>query len=265
MLGTKNNIQWVSFLSSLTLFLFLACFSCNKSETEDIDLDFGYEYFPLEIGKYWVYSVDSVIYDPSIGGTAIDTIYSFIREELKDTLRDNLGDLLYRVEKYHRKNDTLPWQIQSAFTLSTNERQAFRTEENLKFIKMVFPATENKRWNGNAFIDEGLIIPIAGENMEVFKGWESVILAKENPYDLDNLNFPDVLELSIADNENLIEYRFGREVYAANVGLIYRELKILDTQCQTCCNGDFGVCESVAWEAKAEKGFIIRQRLIDFN
>lgn len=252
-------------LTGFALFLLLLCFSCNKREIEDINLDFGYEYFPLEIGKYWEYAVDSVIYDPALSGTAIDTISSFIREEIKDTFRDNLGELLYRVEKYHRRNDSLPWQVQKALTLSNQDRQAFRTEDNLRFIKMIFPADENKPWNGTAFIDEGFIIPIAGENMEVFKGWESVILSKGQPFTLDDLNFSDVMVVSIADNENLIEYRYGREMYAAGIGLVYRELKVLDTQCQTCCNGDFEQCEPLPWEEKAEKGFIIRQWLIENN
>lgn len=264
MLSFKDFSSFIFPVLVLALSLLLGT-SCNKREIEEIDLEYGYEYFPLEIGKYWEYAVDSIIYDPSIGGTAIDTLSSFIREEIRDTLRDNLGDLLFRVEKHHRKSDTSSWQIQGVFTLSNNDRQAFQTEDNLRFIKMVFPATENVRWNGTAFIDEGMVIPVAGENMEIFKGWESVILQKGESFELDGLDFPDVLEISIADNENLIEYRSGTEVYAANVGLIYRELRVLDTQCQVCCNGDFGACEPIPWEEKAEKGFIVRKWLFDFN
>lgn len=230
-----------------------------------IDIDFGYQYYPLEVGKYWTYAVDSVIYDPEIGGTAIDTTYSFIKEEIKDTLRDNLGELLYRVERYHRSHDTLPWKVQAALTMSRNDRQAFRTEDNLRFIKMVFPASVNKRWDGNAFIDDGLLIPIAGENVEVFKDWESAIVAQGEAFQLDDLEFPDVLDISIADEENFIEYRSGREVYAAGTGLVYRELWVLDTQCQSCCNGDGALCETLPWEEKAEKGFIVRWKLIDFR
>ena len=59
----------------------------------------------------------------------------------------------------------------------------------------------------------------------------------------------------------LIPIRRGFEQYAPNVGLVYRELAGLDTQ----CGGNPGDCIDIPWEQKAEKGFIVRQTLLEFR
>ena len=57
---------------------------------------------------------------------------------------------------------------------------------------------------------------------------------------------------------NLIELREAIEKYARNVGLIEKQMRILDTQCIIECEGE-------PWEVKAEKGFILKQRILEFN
>ncbi|MBK9490095.1 MAG: hypothetical protein IPO07_15970 [Haliscomenobacter sp.] len=49
--------------------------------------------------------------------------------------------------------------------------------------------------------------------------------------------------------------RRGTERYAADVGLVYRELSVLNTQCL--------MCQGQAWEKKAQSGFILKMRRID--
>ena len=65
-------------LSILGVFLLV---SCNENTNKiELDIDYGYEYFPLEIGKYRSYQVDSLIFDTTAQGVIIDTTSSFIRE-----------------------------------------------------------------------------------------------------------------------------------------------------------------------------------------
>ncbi len=250
-------------LVSLTVF-FVAC---NKSEVEDIELDFGYEYFPLEVGRSWEYEVDSIIYDPAVGGTSVDSFRTYILEQISDTLHDNAGSVLYRVERYYRRSDTLLWQIEKIFTLSRDRQRAFRTEDNLRFVKLVFPAGAGKRWDGNAFFDSSLEVFVAGESIQMFNFWDYLILGFEERTAVGSLEFEDVVAVQNADNRgNIIDLRYAVERYARGVGLIYRELDILRTDCQVCCGGDTGdACQSLPWEEKAEKGFSLRQRLIRYQ
>ncbi len=237
--------------------------ACAKQETEDIDLLFAYEYFPLEIGQERVYQLDSIIFDPIPGGIGVDTFSWQLRERIVDTLRSSSGTLRYLIERAERANDTLPWVTQAIWTASRTQTQAFRTEDNLRFVKMNFPLREGDSWDANIFIDKDLKVEIAGEQVEIFKGWESEILNLSENVELEGQNFENVLSIQIADNENLIEYRYGLEQYAADIGLIYKELWVLDTQCEFCCNNDFELCDNLEWEQKAEAGFILRQQLLD--
>jgi len=233
---------------------------CNGSSTiDDLDLDFGYDYFPLETGKYRTYVVDSILYD--IGDNEIiDTTHSrtYVKHVVADTITDNLGRLAYKIERYERLSDSLNWVIKDVWTAVRTDERAEWIEENLRFLKMAFPLKEGVEWDGNIYIDETTIIPIAGESVEVFKSWSYETLAVGESDLIGNLAFDEVTTIQQANSENLIELRFSEEKYAKGVGLVYRHMKILDTQCiSECVNQD--------WEDKAEKGYILTQQIIDYN
>ena len=247
---------------SLFVLVFL---NCSDRTVEDFPIDFGYEYFPTTIGQFYVYEVDSIIYDPSEIGTEVLSSQTLVREELIDTTLDNAGATWYVIERSERQNTAEPWAVKLRYRITRDEEKAIRNEDNLSFISMVFPLEEGKEWDGTRFFDETLIVSIAGESIEQYKSWEASIVSLGQAFQMDNTSFPDVVEVALADNENLIERRFSKEVYARDLGLVFREMLILDTQCQVCCNGDFEACEGLDWEEKAEKGFILRQRLIEWN
>ena len=252
--------------SLLFTFAFISLlFSCNKQEVEDPNIDFGYEYYPLELGKFREFEADSIIYDPTSGGTEVLLSKTFVREEITDTLLDNSGNTLYVMSRFERPTQDTAWEIARTISLSLNETQAIRNEDNLRFIEMVFPLDEGQDWDGNQFFDPSLIISIAGESIEMYKSWAYETRSIGQSFTEAGLNFDDVVEVSMADSENLIELRMARQVFARNIGLVFRELLILDTQCQVCCNLDNVLCDSLPWEQKAERGFILRQKLINHN
>ena len=113
-------------------------------------------------------------------------------------------------------------------------------------------------WNGNKFIDEGTVISVAGESVTIFKNWLYEYRGTGESVEVGGQIYNDVVTVYQADEENLIELRLSYEQYARGIGMIYREMKILDTQCILPCEGE-------TWEEKAEKGFIIRQTLREHN
>lgn len=249
------------------LFASMALAACNSRQVEDVVLDYGYDYYPLEVGRSWVYQVDSIIYDPALGGTSIDSSRTYFREVVTDTLHGESGTLFYRVEHYERKADTLPWQIGKVYTLSRDEQRAYRDEDNLRFIKLAFPVKAGQEWDGNAFFDPFTQVTVAGERIEMFKSWSYRQLTNGEPQAIGNLSFDDVITVQNADSrDNVIELRLATEQYARGVGLAYRSLDILDTECRVCCNGDTGdACQGLSWPEKAEKGFSLRQQLISYQ
>ncbi len=246
------------FVLAAAVGLFTTC----KEQTEDLNLKMGYEYFPLEQGRVWVYAVDTIVYDPAVGGTAVDSVRVYFRDEVLDSIAAEDGEVQYRVDRQIGNSDAGPWAPHNVYYLSRNDRNAYLTEDNLRFNKLIFPLQPGKKWNGTGAFEEFKEVEIAGERLEMFKGWESRTAPVIPSLVLGNLAFENVQPVQVADYEAIIERRYGLEYYAPNAGLIYRELWILDSQCQVCCNGDLGACDGLSWRDKAEKGFIFRQQLI---
>ena len=231
-------------------------FSCEKRIEEFPEDQLGYEYFPLELGKYSIYRIDSVIYQS--GGNLVDTIRTYSREEIVELIQDLNGDTLYRIERSLSDIPDGGWEVKDVWTASKNETQALWTEENLKFIKIVFPLLEDNTWDGNIYFEDDILVPAGGDQIKMYDEWTYRVLGFRDTANIESVVYEDLLKIQQVDTENLLERRYGIEYYARNVGLVKKELQILDTQCVAGCEG-------MTWEEKAEKGFIINQVLIDHN
>jgi hypothetical protein len=212
-------------------------------------------FYPLELGKYWVYEVDSIIFRPEIT-VEVDSVQLWMREEIVDTILDNSGNTLFVVEQSERYNLTDPWEFKQLLTVGLLNNQIIRTENNLRFIKMVFPIQLFQQWDGNIFIDPTTIVRVGGETIEMFKDWSYSTIAEGESINIEGENYEDVITIAPSQSENLIELRKVEEQYANNIGLISRTLEILDTQI---------IDPALGWQDKAEKGFIVRQLLVESN
>lgn len=221
-------------------------------------------YFPLEIGQYAVYQVDSVVFDFAPNGDILrDSSRTWVKEIVVDTLRDQTGDLYFRVERYEKNDPAAPWAIRHVWTANRNETQAIRVENNLRFLKLVFPMDRRSAWDGNLWIDDMREIEIAGERMRPFSNWAYEVDSIDIQALVGQFSFDSTLLVTEADDTNLIERRFSRARYAKHVGLVWREQWILDSQ--YCAAPTPPDCETRPWEQKAEKGYILRQTILEFN
>ena len=249
------------------LFILLIINACGKRQTEEFEISTGeqYAYFPLQTGKYIIYQVDSIVYDFAAGGAIIrDSTRTLVKEITADTLRDLTGQLLYAIERYERKTDGDPWVLKSISTGARTATQAIRTENNFRFLKLVFPFDRRSEWDGNLWIDETREIEIAGERVRPFANWQYEVDSLDVPAVIGSFAFDSTLLVTEVDDENIIEKRLSRVRYAKNIGVVWREQRILDSQ---YCNQvpPPADCETKPWAEKAEKGYILRQTIIGFN
>ena len=236
----------------------LLCSCQSKTVIEDFQIDQGFDYFPLEIGKYIEYEVDSILYDTTGTGVVTEEIRKLVREEVVDTFRDNNDRLVYSVERWERNSEAESWAVKSVKSVIPTQDQLETIEDNLRFIKLVFPLKDGELWDGNQFIDPTTIVVIKGESVEVFKSWSYEVQSLGESETINDKTFDEVATITQAESENVIELRYSVEKYARGVGLVYKEMKILDTQCIVGCEG-------LPWEEKAQKGFILRQSIIGHN
>ena len=231
---------------------------CGKNETETLP-KLGKEYYPLQIGKAVTYEVDSIIYDPiSNGVVKIDTFKWQVRELLVDTFRDKSNVLNYTIERSLRAKGVQNWQIESVLSAALTQDHALRTENNILYIKFPTTFAEKTNWDGNVYVDPSVKMIIAGETLEFFsKKWVYQVESYGKSEKIGDKTYEDVLTITAqSDAKILTDKRYTLEKYAKGFGLIYREQKILDTQ---------KLDANIAWEKKAEKGFILIQKAVSFN
>lgn len=244
----------------------LLALACNRQTIEPPPFDGSqWNYFPLQLGKYVVFQVDSVVYDPApTGGTLRDSSTTYVKELVADTLRDNTGALSYAIERYERKTIGDPWTLTNISTASRTGGQAIRTEGNFRFLKLIFPMNIRSNWNGNLWIDVDREIEIAGDRIRPFANWDYGVDSIDLHRNIGTFSFDSTLIVTEANYSTTVERRFSRSWYAKYVGLVAREQWILDSQyCGQ--NPQPADCQSINWEEKAEKGYILRQTVLEFN
>lgn len=193
-----------------------------------------------------------------------DSFRVFAREVITDTLRDNNGQLVYRTERFERENQTQPWQFVENIFASRTPTQAIRTENNLRFLKLVFPFDRSSNWDGNHWIDQYREIEVAGERIQPFVNWRYEVDSLDIPAQIGAFSFDSVLVVTEVDETNAIERRLSRVKYAKHVGIVFREQWILDSQ---YCNQipPPADCLTKPWTEKAERGYILRQIMTNYN
>lgn len=249
--------QVLTVLIFFVLSLFIG--SCGKNETDTLP-DLAKDYYPLQIGKTLIYDIDTVIYDPQPGNKVqIDTFKWQVKEVFIDTFKDITGLLTYKIERSERpRGSSANFEVRKIFTAALSGNEALRTEDNLKFIKFPRFLGERTTWDGNVYCDQSLIIEVAGERMGLFsKKWNYEVLSLGVAEKIGTKDFTDVLTVRAqSDTRILTEKRYNLEKYAKGIGLVYKEQHILDTQ---------KLDATIAWEKKAERGYIVKQTIVSFQ
>jgi len=208
------------------LLLSVGLYSCKKENEDLSEIAKGNKFFPTEIGKYIVYDYDSTVWNNQLG-TALPFTGQF-RYTVVDTFRDAAGRLSYRINVERRKNDTDPYVPNDVLSVTPTEDRVELMQRGLTFIKMVFPVSNNKSWNGNALIALGDKDNAEYDNDKwkyTYANFDTEFDPGNNLYEHtvtvnqidDQLNDPDVDSTAYA-------YRnYSQEIYAYNVGMVYRQ------------------------------------------
>lgn len=199
----------------LSIALTLALASCKGPEPEAVD--FGYDYLPLAIGSELVYRVDSIFYNEFLLNNPVDTAYYLIKEIVIDTQTDLAGNLAYIIERSTFDTNGFEDGAPFRYTLTKVENRVEEQMGNLRKVIMTFPVTEGNSWDGNAF------------NALEEQQFEYVSIAQS--FSLAGQNFDSVATIiQIEDTTNFIFKQYTEEKYARNIGKIYREHLIKETQ-----------------------------------
>ncbi len=227
--------------------------SCSEESIAPTSLEGEKDFYPLEVGRTWIYQTDSVVFNKQLN--SIDTLRGFVKEEIVSEFLTAGDNTTYAIERSFRRSLTDQWNITDTYSSSFIDNKATRSEENLRFVKMVFPTSLGQKWDGNQFFDESVIVNVGGEFIEVYKNWASEVVGVDSTVVLGNSQYENCTIIVLADNENFFEKRYAKEIYAKGVGLISKEMSIICTQ-----DGD-GNIDIID---RAEEGFVLSQSLIEY-
>jgi hypothetical protein len=207
----------------LAIFFTLTYTACKKADkvTEIKESD---AYYPLQIGKYVIYNVDSTIWDDTQCVT-ITRRYQMMHTVV-DTFTDNKGRMSYRIDVRIRKKAEDPWQVHDIMQVTNTGQELEMAYSTLRFIKMIYPIAENRTWKGNSYI------VTADTDYAYFNDWNYRYINVDQPFGNGLVTYNNTVTVMAIDQtvndpqtqprENAVR-TYSKEVYSKGIGMVYRE------------------------------------------
>ena len=245
----------------ILLIIPIVIYSCASDE-DPIDPYLGLEYVPLEVGAEHIYQMVSIVFDfnpesSSDEAYLRDTSSFFLRERILEIVEfDNRS--FYVVDQDTSDSIDGPWEFYKRVYDIIEGNSYRRIDENLEIVNFAFPPFLGKSWAPASLINQSVSLPIGDEFIRVYDKWDNAyIIDFYSEYEFGSGIVDSVYHVELVNFESVIEYRFEEQFYANNIGLIRRNVAILDTQTypDTLLNQEI-------FESFAEKGYILNQTLI---
>ena len=234
----KNSYN--TYLTIVLIGLFAFGIGCNKTIEPNLS-EFGFDYYPIEIGQYRVYYTKHI--DFNLDGS-IDTVIYLTKETVEDTITYSDGTRRFLLSRYSADLESDVWNKDSLWSALVGTSTISVSEANIDYIKLSFPVKEGLQWDGNA---------LNNRTKELYELDEIGVT-----YAYDSLNYAStltVIQSDLIDPAKLTEDDYRIEVYAKDVGLIHK-LKLKINYCDPTKCSENGTIED---------GAIFEQKLIEFG
>ena len=192
------------------------------------------DYLPLQKGKFHIYDVTEIKYELGVP----ETLAYELKTVVIDSFPNNTGGFTYVIHRSTRADSREAWTYLNTWSSYTGQTQAVTQEENTAYIKFKLPFTEGMSWNGHAYNNSG-----------------------DDTYDLEQphavkvyngISYQNCFTVNQNNNDDFVVFLDQRkEVYARNIGLIYKEITQLHYCTQT---------EQVPWKQEVEEIDIIKRK-----
>jgi hypothetical protein len=206
-------------ISLLILLTFLL--ACTEKVEGPVPGINGLLYFPIEVGVFRDYSAREVIY---FTPEDVQTREFQIREVIERKFTNQQGKESFEIFRYSRANSNAQWNLDSLWVVRSESNRIVQIENNIPFIKLVFPILEGRSWDGNG---------LNGRNTELYQYTELLQTYSTGPN-----NFSDCVYVQQQDDDDALTIRDIRfEVYCKEVGLVHRYIEVLRYCSRPACLG----------------------------
>lgn len=187
------------------------------------------EYFALQTGKYQIYDVNEVRY--TVSADPITVKYQ-LKAEVVDSFASGPNIYTYVIHRSTRESEADSWTSLDTWSARREDGALIVSEGNTPYVKLRTPLAHGNTWNGNLFNTIG----------EDEYGYSNIGQSIE----INGISFGETLTVEQENNEDSIVFRDERnEVYARNVGLVYKEFIQLHYCTADACLGQQKVDEGI--------------------
>lgn len=206
----------------VTAVLFTAC---NK-ENELYSTASLNDYYPLQVGKYITYNLDSTVF---INFGMKDTVMKYqVKDSIDAQITDNIGRQGYRIMRFIRKNPSDYWTPNNTFFAVATDNTVEFVENNLRFQKLKLPIKVGYTWKGNSYIDTYSL----NSNFKYLDDWDYTYDSVNVPLNLNGLILSNTITVNERDEflgqdpklstTQYAERNLSVEKYAKGIGPVYR-------------------------------------------
>jgi len=248
----KNNFEMKLPImkKGLLVFMIFSTLVSSCSEDEPVVPDMGFEYYPLKVGRYYIYQVNETSISQSI---ETKTAYE-LKVTISDSTVNERGLTTYVLVREKRANPSAVWQSLDTWSVKLIDNRIVQNEANVIFVKLIFPPSVNLGWDGNQFNN----LPDNG-NLFNESGSEQYYIANLNEAISLSAGFETDNSLTVVQNDfsdEIVGIDERKEIYASGVGLIYKEVR----QLEYCTSS-----ASCLGQQKIDKGVILIQSLKEYG
>lgn len=193
----------------------------------------------MQKGQFQIYNINEIIY--TLGDP--DTFIYQLKTVVIDSFLNAESTYTYVIHRSVRDEASEPWTYKDTWSSRLVNNQAIESEENIDFVKLIFPFEVGIKWNGNAFNN---------------RGEEDYELESEGTKTLNDETFDDCIVIKQRDNQDfIVNFDQRYETYAKNVGLVYVD----KTQLFYCSDADLGCIGKQI----VDEGVIYKQTIVDYG
>lgn len=186
------------------IFLLTMMVSCQKKKDLSVPQASTIDYYPLQVGSYFIYNIVQSKYD--LAGRH-DTTYQ-LKVALQDSWIDLESNTSYKMFRYTRPNTATDFMLDSLWHVKKmNGNNVVVTENNVPYLKLSMPLVKDKTWSGNLYNNY-----------------------PEQLYKVSSIGgawggFSNTATIVQKNVSNLLYRDYSAEIYAENIGLVYKEIQ----------------------------------------
>jgi hypothetical protein len=154
------------------------------------------------------------LYPDTANENFFKTFNYFIKEKNDSVYFDNERRSTIILGRYKKDSANTGWYNCAAWAVNITTSTVEKVEENKRFVKMVFPVSENAGWNGNAY-----------------NTLPAQIYSYQNcftSYTINSHFFDSTVTVRQQIDSTVFESHYELEVYAAHIGMVYKRYRSIE-------------------------------------